>query len=977
MKSPAAILLLLAPLASAQSHRIPIPLAPATGGDAHSFLLTPDGTRVVYLSDQDEDEDFGWYVVAADGQGEPRRIFDLPGSNASGIGVTNERFVMGVNGTLWSVPLDPALPAAPLSSSPGTVQILPDGRVLVFQSSFSVTHLGLALYAIDGSGSTELDVSAVQGQYSQMRVSPDGRYAVLVDETPSPLAAVFDLESGLFVGEYGLMAPPAVTGRILLDPSSTRIVVDRRISSSRSEFYRIALDASVPPILLFDSPIFASVGFSWKFSSDGQRVVFTSDRETDDQHELWSVRLDGSAPVKLSGTLPPGADVQSFEIVGPRAVYEADGAFLSVPVDASEAPTLLEVLPPGQVLERLVGTPDGTTVVGTRRSSSGRQLSAWPVAGGPSTMLFDEPGLTPDDVLVSPDGAHIVFDAGTSSLSIRQLYSAPIDGGHPAVALTDRTTPGGASRQVGWTPDGAAVLFTGDDLVDLVTEIFRAPADGDGPTVRLSGDLPIGPPGGDVETFQLTRDGRLVYRADVDEIEDFDLFVLDLRQGSPRKLSTDLGPDDDVALVPFTLAPDEQRVVYRATGDVGDFLYSARLDGVGDPVQLGPYGAIELVSGDSAHVLFRDTFLRSAPIGGGPTSTLPVPAGATDSAFLTASDDGLTIVYRADLADSRELWIGPVDGSGGLALASGLVPGSDSIEAAFGAGRLVYRAEHFQTDTVELYSVPLDASAPPIRLHPEITSGGEVRSFRPSPDGTRVLYTATSESRFRPDLFVVPVDGSASPLRLSGTPGGPGTDLWGIVPEQPLVVFVADSDDPDNLRELRVVPLDGSTPAVSVFSLGSIEVQRELFLTSSRAVLFVSSSSGLRWVSIDLVGATPPVVLFSLPGSGETSASRLTPDGGHLLVVGSPDPPFELFAVPLDGSRPPRRLNGPLVPNGNVSGARIGDSFFSIPTVLEVDPASSYVIYPADEIADGVTELFLAPLGRLLAHPAPSRVVLR
>lgn len=64
---------------------------------------------------------------------------------------------------------------------------------------------------------------------------------------------------------------------------------------------------------------------------------------------------------------------------------------------------------------------------------------------------------------------------------------------------------------------------------------------------------------------------------------------------------------------------------------------------------------------------------------------------------------------------------------------------------------------------------------------------------------------------------------------------------------------------------------------------------------------------------------------------------------------------FELFVVPLDGSRPPARLSSPLVVGGDVSGG-FGPSFL-------ISNDSRWVVYRADQELDQEFELFRVPLG--------------
>src|SRR5262245_7725540 len=94
------------------------------------------------------------------------------------------------------------------------------------------------------------------------------------------------------------------------------------------------------------------------------------------------------------------------------------------------------------------------------------------------------------------------------------------------------------------------------------------------------------------------------------------------------------------------------------------------------------------------------------------------------------------------------------------------VNGERVFESALGAGRVVFRSDRGARDVVQLFSAPLDGSAPDVRLNGHLPLGGDVLSFLLTPDGTRVLYLADQTADEEFSFFSVPVDGSAPPLEL-------------------------------------------------------------------------------------------------------------------------------------------------------------------------------------------------------------------
>lgn len=102
------------------------------------------------------------------------------------------------------------------------------------------------------------------------------------------------------------------------------------------------------------------------------------------------------------------------------------------------------------------------------------------------------------------------------------------------------------------------------------------------------------------------------------------------------------------------------------------------------------------------------------------------------------------------------------------------------------------------------------------------------------------------------------------------------------------------------------------------------------------------------------------------------SSFRIDPDTMRVVYLAdrNADQVFELFAVPLDASASPRRLNRGLPAGGDVQ-----SDFISIP--------GGRVLFRADLDGNDVFELFLSFLGSLrdgrpqLPAPAPTRSVFR
>src|SRR5262249_3552913 len=131
--------------------------------------------------------------------------------------------------------------------------------------------------------------------------------------------------------------------------------------------------------------------------------------------------------------------------------------------------------------------------------------------------------------------------------------------------------------------------------------------------------------------------------------------------------------------------------------------------------------------------------------------------------------------------------------------------------------RVVYLADEERNNRYELYSVPLDGGAPPIKLNATLPTGGNVEDgfdspFLISPDSTRVVYRADQAVNDRFVLLSVPLDGSAPPVTISGamiTAGDVDFAPFALTSDGTRVVYMADAHV-DGAPELFVTPIDGS-----------------------------------------------------------------------------------------------------------------------------------------------------------------------
>ncbi len=436
------------------------------------------------------------------------------------------------------------------------------------------------------------------------------------------------------------------------------------------------------------------------------------------------------------------------------------------------------------------------------------------------------------------DARHVVYVATQDAPFTSELYSTRIGPGFPNTKLSgplvgevDALFPFLA------TPDSSRVVYLADAFVVGRDELFIVPVDGSSPPALLSGDS-----GEYVEPdFRIGAGGSLVaYRA-LGAAERLRVVRTDA-PGLPMTLA------ENQFFGGFEFVPDGSRVLYASrTLSASQRLYSVLSDACCGPAQLSTgffdFGGEVLefsISPDGTRALYiadqhmDDRFeLFSVPVDGSEAPVKlngPLVPGGDGIGYdficgagcvlherggddYLYSPDSALVVYLADQEDQYklELYRVPIDGS-----ASPIkISGGHSVAYPFDSGernwaidplgtRVVFRAYVGQ----KLYSVPIDGSAIPIELNGLIVPGGFVKDFRISASGTRVVYLAEQDTDNVLELYVVPIDGSASPVKLSGTLVA-GGDVSSFTIEGNRVVYIADQEAND-VSELFQVPLDGS-----------------------------------------------------------------------------------------------------------------------------------------------------------------------
>jgi Tol biopolymer transport system component len=285
------------------------------------FFVSPDGQRVVYMGvtyPPEPDPEFSnpryWiFSVPADGSLEPALLFDpirpihWIGSPALRIQISpDSHWVVHRTDSypspneLLAAPIDGSAPAVRLSDPPdgggvgSDFRFTPDGRVVY---GYSANGVPTGLYVVRADGST----------------SP--QHITELTQSPLPLKWEVSGSRAVFVG-------------YALDPIT---------SEARYEPYSAPLSGSAPPVKL-NPPMVPGGDIvngnsgnipSLSISPDGEWVAYMADQETDGVDELYVAPIDGRMRArKLNRPLPAGADVNQFSFQftpdSRRGIYSAD-----------------------------------------------------------------------------------------------------------------------------------------------------------------------------------------------------------------------------------------------------------------------------------------------------------------------------------------------------------------------------------------------------------------------------------------------------------------------------------------------------------------------------------------------------------------------------------------------------------------------------------------------------------------------------
>jgi dipeptidyl aminopeptidase/acylaminoacyl peptidase len=949
---------LCAPLAlsspvAAASDKLNGPLA--IGGQIVDFVISSDGSRVVYLADQTTGGIFELYSV------------ELP------MGSEPPATPVKLNGPLTT---DGEVVDFAVSSDSDTVVYLASQNEVEKFELFSVPIVGGTVQPLSG-------LIVEEGDVRDFVISPDG--STVVYRADRAIVDEINLYSVPIGGGTSALLNNPANGEDVADDyaiaNDNSGVVYRGIDFfGDANLYSVPLTGGSDPEQL-NAPTGSSTVRNFAINPDSTFVAFLADETTNNQFELYRVNIAGvSAPETVNPALDSGGSVRE------DFAWSANSELLAFRVDGVSGSNPIGQV---QVWIRFYNLFNAVIPVSSEVNAANEEVS---------------------DFAFSDDGSYIVYRADAYNDNVFELVSVQVgDFNAGDFLVQNQVISGGLPPGTTFidnyeiSPSGTRVIFTGDisDDSDFITQLYSSPIAGTGATVRLNRDLP---PDGFVFDFQITPNSqRVLYVADQDSFRVFELYSVGVSGGTPVKLNDEFNINGDV--FDFAISPNSQRVVYGAdpttAGVFNLFAASTTVSGqqvqltdtqatAGDVVvyELAPDGtrAVYLANEDTSGIIE----LYSVTLGNNADSiklNLDLPPTANVFDFVI-SPDSQTVVYIAeqDTAGVAEIYSVPIDGSSDpVKLNTPLVAGGQvyDFEISSNSQRVVYKADQEFLGNVDLYSVPIDGSSDPVRLSSIFTLGGFISQFVISPNSERVVYIANQDDFDAFELFSVNINGGSPATLNDPLPTNGNVVEFVISPDSSRVVYVADQVT-DEVYELRSVPLnDGPTIRLNSAFSGDQDVHSFNWGSGSNCGAQVSgdrvedyfvavssfavSPNGQRVVycadpdtdgifelfSVPLTGGVP-VKLNVPPGAfGGIERFEISADSARVifLIENAPnfDSVFELYSAPLAGGSAPTKLSDEMVDNGNVD-------------IFGITSNSNFVVFSADRLIQGTVELFSTPV---------------
>ncbi len=445
-----------------------------TGGNTTGFAVTATNSSVAFRSNREDATKFELWrstlsapaPVKLSGTmvsgGAVRPDFKISGDNTRAV-FRADRVAVG-DIELWSAPMSGAV------SIPTDVSELPAGRTVY--DNFAVTS-GAGTQRVvflsnrDTASVRDLWVANTDGSGSPIKLS-----AIVTNATRDVQA-------------------------FALSPTNSKVAFNGDLGVDGRDALYVADIAGGTPTLLYAPAAGENVLNSIQFSNDGTLIVFRIDRGAAGI-ELVRVPTAGGAVVSLSGAVTGGRSVRAFQLddqssasaqkvvfrgdlttTGKNDLYSVDlDAVVPVAINLSAPLALSDGVASFKLSSQLDKVAFATEDVMTRR----RLWATNVITSGLAAMPLDMSGplVAGGDVSayeISSNGGAVVFVANKISASVRELWTAAVDGSSAAQKLSGTLVGGGnVSDDFLLVNTGSTytAFYRADAAQDEKTELWRA-----------------------------------------------------------------------------------------------------------------------------------------------------------------------------------------------------------------------------------------------------------------------------------------------------------------------------------------------------------------------------------------------------------------------------------------------------------------------------------------------------------------------
>lgn len=444
-----------------------------SGSNVFGVELTPDGSRVVFYSPQDDVE---VHEIFSAPVGAPPGSYvkvnaPLPASfsvwlgqgyspdSARAIYASYPNQIPAVDpARLWVARLDGSeqtpIVTLPLDAVFGTLLATPDfTRAVYFADAQVLGRQELWSVPVTGGPPARLNGALVAGgDVQQVQLSPAGTSVLYVaDQQVDERSELYlvPVAGGVATKLNHALSTGRVVGGAAFTPDGQRILyveVDTA-DGSIADLWSVAPDAS-GRVALVGAMVAGGNLAALTFDSD--HVVFVADKQVDEVFELFSVPIAGGAVIKLSPLLPAGGDVVTGPHSGPkitpdgtRVVYAADQGvngidnLYSVPIGGGPSTAIGGAATFGSsTIQGFVLSPDGSRAARVRRfrflptSAWSTHLAVAPLAGGGWQQVDSCPAEICDialDPVFSPTDPKAIFYTADQEADERwDLYAGDV-----------------------------------------------------------------------------------------------------------------------------------------------------------------------------------------------------------------------------------------------------------------------------------------------------------------------------------------------------------------------------------------------------------------------------------------------------------------------------------------------------------------------------------------------------------------------